>query len=218
MLSKQPDASAAEDVQDIKNSSMKRDAAIVQLTQALDESVQQLRTLLDQCYALRKAQPTSVDPQTIVEYAHRLRYAFFPLGNTPGLPMLPPAPQEHDMLASTLQQFRQAQQQQQQLLEQQAAQQLTLQQTQLSIPYIPADWKPGDPIPDEYMTAALPRQISQPVAAAGQTMDQDHPSPVAPTVQQQPSFNLATISFNLNADLGDEVDEEYSEEEYSDDD
>jgi hypothetical protein len=194
-----------------------RDAALAVLTQQLSGAIARLRGALDAAHALKKLPAPGVEPGEVVAYAHRLRYGFFPLGTTPDLWREPPAPQVPNMVASTLAQLAlqrrgadaaaaaaAAEQQQQQEQQQRAA-----------LPSIPAGWKPGDPIPDEFLGAGGAGAAAAAAAKDGATAAGQPAAAAAAANQQQQGSGIASLLVNLNADLGEEVD--YSEDDWSDD-
>jgi len=130
-------------------------------------------------------------PDKIIRYAHTLRNAFAPLGKAPGLPQVPPAPQLPFMLCSTLRAYNMelAKQQQQLLPAQPPAAQHTQQQDQQ-------------------------QEAAGAAAVLVQHQQQEVPAEVAAAVP--------AIQFMLNADLledelGSQVEEDFSEDDYSDD-
>ncbi len=223
----------ADEAEELRAACSRRGQALDSLAAQLDSCASALRAQLDQCHELLRTPAVAAAPKEIVQYAHRLRYSFAPLGVTPGMVQVPPAPQTWDMLASTLTQFNRARQQQQaeQVQQQQAA---AAAAAAAAMPAIPADWKPGDAIPADFLAAmaqqgtgvpgataqaaaaqaaaAVAAAAGQAEAAAQEAMARPHEKAVQPTAL---AFGL---DLNADLDLGEQVEEEYSEEEdYSDD-
>jgi len=168
----------------------------------------------------------------VLAHSHRLRWAYFPLGTTPGLPSLPPCPVTMDanMLLVQLSNAHKAADAQASEAARAAAEAAALARAREALPdlppgiAIPEGWRPGDPIPQELMEAFFAGGAPPSAAAAapaGQPQQQQQqqqqeaakPPPLSPVQKGMPApdFGLA-----LNEDL--EVEEEYSSEEYSDDD
>jgi hypothetical protein len=191
----------SEEQEEAQEAYSRREQLLGDLLQLLDSSAQSLRSQLDSCHKLLDTKPCMEDPEQIIRYAHTLRYGFAPLGSTPGLWQVPPAPQIPFMLHSTLRQYHMELAAQQQ---QQDATQLSQEQHQQQQVQLPPPGMAG---------AALQQQEG--AAAAAQQQQQ------APEQQQQQPMPRA-ISFQLNQDLEEEPDmetaseEEMSEEDYSD--
>lgn len=213
----------AEEWEELRAACSRREEAVGSLYSQLDASIRELRGTLDSCHALlSKAPAVEADARQIVAHAHRLRFSFAPLGATPGLPSAPPAPQVWDMRASTLVQLARAQQEAASQQQQQAVAAAAAAATMPDIS-IPAGWKPGDAIPQEFLTAMLEAgggpAAAATAAAAAAAAPQQHTPPSA-AQQQRPAAPAAGfgLSLNLDLDLGDEVAEEWSSEAYSDED
>jgi hypothetical protein len=207
--SKQQQPGTAEEQEEVQEACSRREQLLDDLLQLLDGSSQALRDQLDSCHKLLDTKPCMEEPERIIRYAHTLRYGYAPLGTTPMLWQVPPAPQIPYMLHSTLRQYHMelASQQQQdgaqpaQQQQQDGAQPAQQQQQQQAV--LPPQGVPG-------------ATLQQPDGAAAQQQQQQEPVPM-----QQP-VPLA-ISFQLNQDLEDDEEletaseEEMSEEDYSDD-
>jgi hypothetical protein len=201
-----------EEVSETRLLVQKRKQAISHLTTQLEEGVQGLRNLLDSCHALLETRPTTVEPESIIKYSYRLRFAYTPLGSTIGVPNEPPAPQPQFMLASNLNQFNLLQQQEQQkqldLQRQQALRELQEQQRVMSLirAHLPPDWLPGDPIPPEVLDIVMqapPPEDTGAAAAAGATAagtaaaDQEQQSQHAAAGAGPPLLNLGPLNQDL---------------------
>ena len=230
-----PASHDSDDLSEIRALVEKRKESISQLCSELDDGVQGLRSLLDNCHAVLETRPTTVDPELIVKHSHRLRYAFTLLDRTKDLPQRPPAPQPQFMVASNLNQFNFLQQQavkeHQEQQRQQAVRELQEQQRVMSLisTHLPPDWQPGDPIPPEVlaiMMQAPPPEDAAAAAAAGNEAAEQEPQPpqqaAAGVAAAPPLLNLGPLNQDLedmgeDSDWGDEMDEDLTEEVVSDD-
>ncbi|KAI8475118.1 MAG: hypothetical protein J3K34DRAFT_486900, partial [Monoraphidium minutum] len=201
-----------------------RGALLALLTSQLGSAAAALRGALDAAYALRKLPAPAVPPEDVVAYAHRLRYGFFPLGTTPDLGREPPAPQVPNMVASSLAQLA-AQHKAAGAARGRAAEEAAAGGGAGggggALPSIPAGWKPGDPIPDEFLLSQAP--LPGPGAAAGGGGGGGAPAPAAAAAPAPAAAAAAAapgggilggLMLNQDLGLGEEVD--YSEDDWSD--
>lgn len=158
------------------------DSHVLSLASAVSKS----SALLKECKSMVQPQPPAPSPQEILAYAHQLRYTTFAHA---GLVSQPPAPQQAQMLNSTLFHYSQqraadamptaltgtaaasakpepppqAQPQPQQQAQAQAqaadAAASTLPLSLHNLPPMPAGWKPGDPLPEFPAGFQLPNNI-----------------------------------------------------------
>jgi hypothetical protein len=199
----------------------------------LEASIEGLRSTLDSAHKLLEQPANVIDPSLVVTYAARLRHHFYPLGTTPGLPAVPPAPQPPFMLASSLNQWNAVQQKALEALQAQQEAQAAAEARRAAImlALMPEDWVPGDPIP-HHVTAALAAadRGEDPVAAAkaaaagsqgaapaaeqgGEAAAVAAAAAAAAAVPVAAAPPRVGLGFGLNADLGEEVSEEWSDED-----
>jgi hypothetical protein len=201
------------ELEEVRAATAQRQATLQQLLTTLDDSAQRLRAQLDSCHKLLAVPPCSGDPSAILRYAYTLRHGFAPLGAAPGQLQVPPAPQVPFMLHSTLRLYNMellAQQQQAAAASGGAGALLPPAPPPPALPGAPATM--GQPEAGAGAAAAGPQEGG---AAAVQQLAASPPR--APQPPQPPA-----VQFLLNQDLLDElgevVEEDYSEEEYSDSD
>lgn len=157
-------------------------------------------------------EPSDENVAAICSYAHRICYSSYaPQEYKVGDPLRlskPPAPQEHQMAISQLYPFAEKHQSQNPV-PMDASNVAKSESLQLpsGLDSVPADWNPGDPVPGE-----------EPSSHTQQTQEEikQEPRPKTPSVHQAP-VEEEEVDFILNPDL-DVVEDDYSSEEYSEDD
>lgn len=219
-------ASISEQEQELSTAAQHQATCLLQLMTQLEASIEGLRSTLDSAHKLLEQPANVIDPALVVTYAARLRHHFYPLGTTPGLPAVPPAPQPPFMLASSLNQWNAVQQKALEALQAQQEAQAAAEARRAAImlALMPDDWVPGDPIPP-HVTAALAAadRGKDPVAAAkaaaaggeGSTPAADQPGAAAAAGMSAAAAAAPRVAlgFGLNADLGEEVSEEWSDDD-----
>lgn len=204
-------AAASEELEELQAASNKRQLLLQQLLSTLDDSSVALRAQLDACHKLLSTPPCKQDPEDIIRYAFTLRHGFAPLGSAPGQPQVPPAPQIPFMLHSTLRLYNMdllAQQQQQQVAGVQAPTAAAQQQPEVQ----QQQEQPQQQVQQQQQPAAASTDDTP--GQQQQQQQQELPQAQA-QAQAQPAVQFM-LNTDLLDDLGEEVTEEYSDEEYSD--
>lgn len=188
--------STADDTEDLQEACSRRTALLDNILQQLDDSVCSLRSQLDDCHKVLRIAPCTSDPETIMRYAHRLRYGFLPLGISDFIVPVPPAPQDFHFIPSLLKKHHESKAQQQ----------------GVAPPAAPQQPLPQAPQQQPQQQQQLEQQ-EQAIASVQQQQQQ------LQQAQQQPAQMDQAHIGRLNSDLSDETaDEELSDSDDDEDD